>query len=293
MSVSNVSIEYALTRTSVRLMAGKHNEEPTSVGTGFFYKATHPSADFTKIMIMTNKHVIAGAEVVHFILSYADSIDNLDDYHQPVKRVDQTFILSLSDSVISHPDPAIDLCAIDITVLIGEILSSGKKLRSMFLDSSWLPSLEDKQNFRDIEQVLVVGYPRGLWDKHNNMPISRIGTTATHPLAMYQGKHDFLIDVAAFQGSSGSPVFSYESPMFRSSDNSYSPGTKATFIGIIWGVIESTVEGRLNLVEIPSSITNVTTMQSSLNLGIALHSDAVLAIDEIIFPKASKYHQKL
>ena len=289
---SNIPIQYALTRTTVRLMTGKLDKQLKCTGTGFFYKVKHPSADINKILILTNKHVIEGAEVVHFVISYADSLDDLDEYNQPVGRLDQTFTLSLTDLVVNHPDPSIDLCAIDITIPVEKILSSGKKLRSMFLDSSWLPSTEDKKSIRDIEQVVVIGYPQGLWDEYNNMPITRVGTTATHPLAMYKGEPNFLIDVAAFQGSSGSPVFTYEDPMYRNSEGSYSPGTKVNFIGVIWGIIESTVEGKLKLVEIPSGMTNLTTIQTSLNLGIALHSDAVLAINEIIFPKVSKYNQK-
>ncbi|MFW1031002.1 S1 family peptidase [Vibrio parahaemolyticus] len=277
-------VENALVRTTVRVMAGKGGEEPFSVGTGFYYKVQHPQSGNAKILILTNKHVIKGADYIRFVHSYADSLEDVDEHNQPVGRIDKTEQLPIAPFVFDHPDPDIDLCAIDVTCALASLLNSGKKLRTMILDSSWMLEEKDKSNVRDIEQVLVVGYPRGIWDHHNNMPISRIGNTATHPLANYQNKADFLIDVAAFQGSSGSPVFSYESPMFRQKDGSFTPGTKVNLIGVIWGVIESSVEGELKVMEIPSALKHVPVMNASLSLAIALHAEKIRDLDTLILP---------
>ncbi|MGR5411029.1 S1 family peptidase [Vibrio sp. PNB22_8_1] len=277
-------VENALVRTTVRVMAGKDGEEPFSVGTGFYYKVQHPQSGNAKILILTNKHVIKGADYIRFVHSYADSLEDVDEHNQPVGRIDKTEQLPIAPFVFDHPDPDIDLCAIDVTCALAPLINSGKKLRTMILDSSWMLEEKDKSNVRDIEQVLVVGYPRGIWDHHNNMPISRIGNTATHPLANYQNKADFLIDVAAFQGSSGSPVFSYESPMFRQKDGSFTPGTKVNLIGVIWGVIESSVEGELKVMEIPSALKHVPVMNASLSLAIALHAEKIRDLDTLILP---------
>lgn len=37
-----MSIENALVRSTVRVMAGKNGQEPFSVGTGFYYKVQDP-----------------------------------------------------------------------------------------------------------------------------------------------------------------------------------------------------------------------------------------------------------
>jgi len=282
-------IEHALVRSTVQIRAGVRGAAPTSTGTGFFYKVSHPTTNMAKLLIVTNKHVIKGADIVHFVLSSAQSIATLDEQHQPIGRKDQSFSLTLAGNVYLHPDPEIDLCGIDVTIPVGQVLQVGSQIRCMFLDSSWLPQKADKATIRDIEQVLVVGYPRGLWDEHNNMPISRAGTTATHPLAHYQGKRNFLVDVAAFSGSSGSPVFSYEAPMFRQPNGSYTPGTKVHFIGIVWGVMESSTAGELQVKEIPSALTQIPVLSTSLNLAIALHSDAIRDLDELIFPGITKH----
>lgn len=280
----NAPIEHALVRNTVQLLAGASAGQLTSTGTGFLYQVTHPTTNHVKVLILTNKHVVRGANVVRFVLSSAPSVSDLDDSHQPVGRTDHPIVLPLAGNLVPHSDPDIDLCGIDITVPYGQLLQSGRQLRSMNLNSTWLLPPVDRKSLPDIQQVLVIGYPSGLWDAHNNIPIARRGTTATHALARYAGKRNFLVDVAAFQGSSGSPVFAYESPMFRQPDGSLSPGTKAAFIGIVWGVIERTTTGELKAVEIPSAVTQVPVLQTSLNLAIALHADAVRDIDEVIFP---------
>lgn len=279
-------VEHALVRSTVKLMTGKIGAPPTSTGTGFFYKVVHPTTQSTKMLIITNKHVVRDAEVVHFVLSSAKAVENLNEQHQPVGRIDHKITIPLV--LYPHPDPDIDLCGIDITLPAKQILDSGQQLRFMFLDSTWLPSTEDRISMRDIEQVLVIGYPRGLWDEHNNMPITRLGTTATHPMSHYQGKKNFLIDVAAFSGSSGSPVFLYEAPMFRQPSGAYTPGTKVNFIGIVWGVIETTTSGDLKIVNVPSALKQIPVMQTSLHLAAAIHSDAILEIDNMILPKLLK-----
>jgi hypothetical protein len=147
---------------------------------------THPTTGLAKVLIVTNKHVIKNAEVVHFVLSAAPSVATLNEQHQPVGRTDQLVVQPVAGNTYLHPDPDVDLCGIDVTIPAGQVLQAGKQLRSMFINSTWLPQAADKPNIRDIEQVLVIGYPKGLWDEYNNMPIARIGNTATHPLAQYQ-----------------------------------------------------------------------------------------------------------
>ena len=289
MTPAKMPVEHALVRSTVRLMAGANGKPPTSTGTGFFYKVIHPTAGIGKVLIVTNKHVVRGAEVIHFVLSSALSAADLNDHHQPIGRKDEPVVWPLAGNLYLHPDPDTDLCAIDVTIPTGLVIGAGRQLRSMFLDSSWLPQAQDKNGMRDVEQVLVVGYPRGIWDEHNNMPVSRIGTTATHPMAHYQGKRNFLVDVAAFPGSSGSPVFSYEAPMFRQADGSYSPGTKVQFIGVVWAVIEWNVQGTLRVVEIPSATSQVPVISTSLNLAVALHAEAIRDLDELIFPGISTH----
>ncbi len=288
MSATKMPIEHALARTTARIMAGPKGGASTSTGTGFFYQVSHPTAGIAKILLVTNKHVVRSAEVVQFVISTAKSVGTLDEYHQPVGRQDHNLSVDLAGNVYSHPDPEIDLCGIDVTVPVGRAQVAGGQIRAMYINSTWLVATSDKPQVRDVEQVLVVGYPHGLWDGHNNMPIVRLGTTATHLLSNYQGKKHFLVDVAAFAGSSGSPVFSYEAPLFRNASGDYSPGTKVQFVGVIWGVLENTTTGELKIADVPAVLTPIPAIKTSLNLASAIHGDAVLALDELVFPGISK-----
>lgn len=281
--------EDALVLTTVRISAGPINAEPTSFGTGFLYKVTHGDVDVVKCLLITNKHVVRGAEVVHFVISHAASVTDLNEQHQPVGRQEKQFTMPLAGNLFLHRDANVDLCAIDVTIPIGNMLVAGTKIRSLIIDASWLPGAVDRKNMRTVEPVMVIGYPLGLFDSHNNMPIARRGATATHPLAHYNNKRDFLIDVAAYAGSSGSPVFAFESPFYRQDDGNLAPGSKAQFIGVVWGVIEAESEGTLHPVEIPSALTQVPSMQTSLNLAIALHGDLIRDFDDQVFPAGAPF----
>jgi len=51
-----------------------------------------------------------------------------------------------------------------------------------------------------IEDIIMIGYPDGIWDSINNQPIIRRGITATQPKNNFNGKQEFLIDAACFPG---------------------------------------------------------------------------------------------
>jgi len=56
------------------------------------------------------------------------------------------------------------------------------------------------------ESLMVMGYPLGLFDELNNLPIVRNATLATAFSSYYKGRPKFLIDSRLHQGTSGSPV---------------------------------------------------------------------------------------
>ena len=60
--------------------------------------------------------------------------------------------------------------------------------------------------------VFMVGYPIGLWDNVHNRPLIRRGITATDPRLDFEGRPEFVVDMASFPGSSGSPVIRPNAP---------------------------------------------------------------------------------
>lgn len=77
---------------------------------------------------------------------------------------------------------------------------------------------EAAEELDSLEQVVVIGYPVGLYDSYNLTPIARTGHTATPIRVDYEGRPTFLIDAPIFPGSSGSPVFLMKRPASVSSD---------------------------------------------------------------------------
>jgi hypothetical protein len=83
----------------------------------------------------------------------------------------------------------------------------GVQLYYHAIDSQRIPDAATVRGFDALEDVLFVGYPSGVWDQVNLMPILRRGTTATPLELEFEGHKQFLIDAAVYPGSSGSPVF--------------------------------------------------------------------------------------
>jgi hypothetical protein len=87
-----------------------------------------------------------------------------------------------------------------------------------------------------IEPVTFIGYPNALYDTFNMTPIARRGWTAT-PIALdYGGAPKFLIDASVFPGSSGSPVFIFDSGGFGAKEGAFVVGSRLFLVGIVAAV---------------------------------------------------------
>ena len=65
--------------------------------------------------------------------------------------------------------------------------SQGKEVFSCPLADALIPDQQTLDNLSALEDVLMVGYPIGLWNSANNLPILRRGVTVSHPEANFQG----------------------------------------------------------------------------------------------------------
>ena len=72
----------------------------------------------------------------------------------------------------------------------------------------------------------MVGYPIGLYDKINNLPIFRKGYTACHPSIDFNRKGIGLIDMACFPGSSGSPIYVLNEGLVKSKNGALYVGNR-------------------------------------------------------------------
>lgn len=264
-----------------------------STGTGSLFRfAVSSDPDGPVVLgIVTNKHVIKDVSYLDVNLStiaqgdqklMTDDFRGVDVVHQPIRLTD------VVGRTVLHPDRNVDLCFIWITDVVSEIAQK-RTLRHLFLDESFFPDSEMKAILRPIERIVMIGYPHGLWDQTNNLPIIRSGLTASHPLISWNGNCYFVIDAACFPGSSGSPVFLFEDGMFRSSLDSYSPGTRVALLGYLWGGPTFSIEGEMEPRPVPTNLTGVPVVKSMMNLGFVIHAEQLWPIRDIVI----RMHQRI
>lgn len=197
MTSSQQSPSEQLTHTTTRIECDLFGGG-LSTGTGFFF--SFKIDNVTVPVIITNKHVIDNAESIKFVLNEADE----KGIRLNKKHVNGTIQKEyISKRVIRHPDEDIDLCVIVITGVLENIKKNGTQLYFKFLDSSLIPNNQQWDALTPIEEIIMIGYPNGIWDSVNNLPISRKGITATHSAVDYEGKTQFVIDASVYPGSSG------------------------------------------------------------------------------------------
>jgi hypothetical protein len=137
-----------------------------------------------------------------------------------------------------------------------------------------IPNEQLLESFEPLEQIIMAGYPIGLWDSVNNLPLLRRGITSIHPKIDFMGKPEFLIDAAVYPGSSGSPVYLYESESFNIK-NEIKLGTRIFLLGLNYASYYENVRGEIKVEDIPTRKTSqkqYTEVVSPTNLGVCIKS---------------------
>ena len=123
----------------------------------------------------------------------------------------------------------------------------------------------------------MIGYPNGLWDKVNNMPIIRKGITATKYSLDYNGKKEFVIDAACFPGSSGSPVILFNKGGYTDKKGNLKWGSgRLLLLGILYAGPQLRVDGTIRVITTPDSQSIGVQSNIPNNLGYIIKSKAIL-----------------
>ena len=134
-----------------------------------------------------------------------------------------------------------------------------------------------------LEDVVMVGYPTGIWDRVNNMPIIRRGITATHPNLPYNGREEFMIDAACFPGSSGSPVVLFnETGYIDRNLRRYVPEPRVYLLGVLYAGPQFTATGEIKVVDVPTQKRPVAFSDIPINLGLVIKSRRILELEDIM-----------
>lgn len=248
-------------------------------GTGFFFEINHPEIsenDYSQF-IATNKHVIDGARKVTAHITRMQ--DNSPVYGEQIAiEID---LIDNPNSTIYHPDSNVDLCLINISDVRENYASQGTELYMLNFDSSMIPTEEQLYLFNAMEDVVMVGYPRGLWDMTNNLPIMRKGVTSSHLSFKFNNREVFMADIACYRGSSGSPLFIHNDGMWIGRKGQNFDRSPILLIGIASQIPTEISIGSITPSDIPTS-TNERIIQNDLNLGIFVKSYKLLDFIPIV-----------
>ena len=265
------------------------NGDKQSIGTSFFVRDMLKNGRDLDVLV-TNKHVARDAVIAEIIFTEEDNNRNPID--------DSLFTICITDlqsRLIMHPDNNIDICFILINDLIKQSISNQKRpyysliSRNMFID-------EVMDNTTAVEDVLMIGYPQGIFDSAHNKPIVRKGITATGMKYDYRERPDFLLDIACFEGSSGSPVFVKETKIVNSIQGngiSFQPHVAYYFAGILHSTIYRDDNGLVSVKEIPTSLEMVAETRTYLSLGVVTKSNQIISLLDTVKDSPDRYIQWL
>ena len=213
-------LRYSTTKLTVYKKAGR-----VGLGTGFFFDMKYTDGKHC-LLLVTNKHMAEDWHKLTFRINKADAKNNpiLGD------AVQITLTNTPTQKCIEHPD--VDLCVFEVWPSIKSVWDSGVKLCYRSLHEGLLPQNYTINYVGPIEDIIMIGYPDGMADEKNNLPIVRRGITATDFKVDYNGKKEFLIDASIFKGSSGSPVLICNLGSYTNPDGHLILGDRCFFLGV-------------------------------------------------------------
>ena len=246
-------------------------ETECSVGTGFIFehkwKCPQTGSELTGIFLVTNKHVIADADqgTIRFTLKTDD-----DSGPDLGKWFDVNIDRRQWKWWAGHPVEDVDIAVFPLNPIFKILEERGVTPFVSVVDAKLLPENSPFGDLNALERILFVGYPNGVYDAINNLPVIRSGITATPPVVDYEGRPRFLIDASVFPGSSGSPIFAYDRGAWLSGTSKWTVGSeRVVFLGVLASVLYRELDGSLEFRDIPTATQAVPVNKEMIDLGVA------------------------
>jgi hypothetical protein len=216
--------ELSLCTTTILLKKGN---EQVSQGTGFFFLLKSEKGN--TIYLITNVHVLTGhspgidkppiGDKITFQIRR--SLENTQD----VKIVTRDLYTTKGQPCwwVSKTTPEADLA---VMALPAHLISD---TRQMCIDSSLDTT---SLSIQPSSPINLIGYPYGYHDTHNNLPIWKTGSIASEPELNFNGLPLIVVDVSAYPGMSGAPVFSVAHGSYVSKNGDTVIGSATRFLGV-------------------------------------------------------------
>ncbi|WP_080972963.1 trypsin-like peptidase domain-containing protein [Aeromonas hydrophila] len=274
------SILFATVRIDTVDVAGNRGS-----GTGFIFSHNYKEQNF--LSIVTNKHVVNGA--VKGGITFIKREDEQPKLGHSF-RIDFDEFEKLWDG---HPNENIDVAVTPLVPLLDFMKQAHNvDVFFKFISSESIPSTTDIAEIDALEEVVFVGYPNGIWDSKNHTPIIRKGTTATPYALDFEGAPKFIIDASVFGGSSGSPLFLYNSGTYTRKDGGTVVGSRFFFLGVVAAVFFKSSVNEIISLPIPTHSKNVVVDQEMIDLGVVYKANTVVEAIEFAIEKSQQLVQK-
>ncbi len=216
-------------------------------GTAFFF--SYQRGELNYPFIVTNRHVVMGMR--EGALTFLQRRNQAPHLGQGFRLA----ILDWQQAWFGHPNAEIDIAICPFAPLEAHIKSQhGIDLFYRYVSADMIPSAEQAAKLDALEQVTFIGYPNGVWDSENLLPIARRGMTASPISVDFENTPRFLIDASVFGGSSGSPVFLLNQGMYTEKTGGTVIGSRLLFVGVVAAVFFRTQLNQIVAVPIPTQV---------------------------------------
>ncbi|MFN6982897.1 MAG: serine protease [Brevundimonas sp.] len=251
---------------------GFSDRDWTGVGTGFVWVEKLENNESAALLI-TNRHVLKGATIVGLTLqgTAADGSRVLGPGQEVVTQLGEL-------NIVYHPDPEVDLALLALGPIIRRLDRVGFKPHFTSVDRSIVPNADQIRELSAAHPVTVVGYPNGVFDAANNLPVIRRGTTAVPPWIDYQGKKDLLLDIAVFGGSSGSPVFVLDEGVLMGRMGLQIGSSRLYLLGVLKAGHYHTEFGTIVQIPAPTAMIPVAKVKQMINLAVCVKTEQVVEL---------------
>jgi hypothetical protein len=274
MSLNPTSLAEYLMYITVKINLHDTIGNRTGSGTGFYFDYVSEDGRVMPL-IVTNRHVVEGEWGNSFKVHTAV----LKDGNAIPSGVSEDVILGdIQKHWVFHPDPSVDLAILPFLPVQESLSKRGKQVYRKAFTQSNIPSKEALGNLLPNEEIMMVGYPTSLWDEVNNFPFFRRGITATHPAVDFMGRKEFVIDMAVYHGSSGSPVVVCNQSFFPAKDGSLQAGNRLLFLGILHSGAVREIKGKIVQRPVPTSVKEELVFEQMVHIGYVTQASALVEL---------------
>ncbi|HEV8726501.1 MAG TPA: trypsin-like peptidase domain-containing protein [Candidatus Binatia bacterium] len=286
--VKILTLAQRLLFNTVRVETFDQSGDPVGIGTSFVI--SHELEGYGReLFLVTNKHVIEDGFTAN--MYFTKIKDGAPDIGNPFFVRFDMFEWGWH----GHPDPSADISIHPISWVFDIIDTSGVSAFLTDVSTDIIVTPERAETLDAVEEILFIGYPNGLYDKKNYVPIIRRGTTATPISLDYDALPVFLIDASVFPGSSGSPVFRHIPTIDGQSL------AQLELLGIISSVFFRTESGTIELRPAPTNVSDaVIKTREMIDLGMVYKSHLILETIDDFWEKhrdqadqLQKFHQAM